>query len=71
MAGVKDVQGQNAECIVSQFLAVRAELKNRGGNGDLKNLAAILTTAICSSGDEAKAIGLTDGKLKHLPTHRG
>ena len=60
----------NAERIVSQFLAVRKELKNRGEDADLNSIAATLTAALCSSGAGAVLKGLTDGVPKYLTIPR-
>jgi len=70
MADLKEVQGMNAERIVSQFLAVRKELQNRGEDADLNSTAATLTAALCSSGAGAVVNGPTDGKPKYLTMPR-
>jgi len=61
-ADLKEMQSQNAECSVSQFLAIQKELRRRAEEGDLDKIAATLTAALFSSDVGAKACGITDNK---------
>jgi hypothetical protein len=70
MADLKEVQALNAERIVSQFFAVRKELKNKVEEGDLDKIAATLTAALFSSDEGAKACGITNGKPKPMAVPR-
>jgi hypothetical protein len=53
MADFKDLQAQNAERIVSQFLAVQKELRGRVEEGDLDKIAATGCTMLKRCGCES------------------
>jgi len=71
VADFKEVQKMNADRIVSQFIAVRLELKNKVEDTELNHIAATLTAALWSSDEGAKVNGLTNGKPTYLTPSRG